>query len=1082
MRLLHFLLLASSLAVANPVTPARYGRTPVRFEPNAGQADSRVLFLSRDNGFQVYLTRNEAVFALEAADRTEFLRMRVEGASPGVRVQGEEALAGRSNYLIGNDPANWHKDVPHFGRVRYQGIYPGIDLVYYSKESRLEYDFVLAPGADPGAIRLAYQGAEPPHVDANGDLRLRLPGGSVYQRQPVAYQVIDGRRHPVTARYVVANRQVRLRLGEYDPAKELIVDPVISFSTFLGGNAGERGTGIAVDAQGNAYITGATASANFPAVGAYQNTLKGTRDVFVTKINAAGTAILYSTFIGGTQTTSGFGQEQGMDVFVDSQGSAIVAGTTNSSNFPIIGAAYQATFGGGFGDAFVLKLNTAGNQLVFSTYLGGNNTDEIYGMAVDPQGNISVVGATASPNFPIQLPYQGNFKGEQDAFVAKLNSTGSALVYSTYLGGGKQERAYDVAVDAVGNAYVTGETESTDFPVLNAYQATKSSSYDVFLTKFFTGGTVAYSTFLGGTGRDQGFGVAVDLTGNVYVAGETASANFPVLAAYQATFGGFSDAFVTKFAAAGGSLIYSTFLGGSLSDGAFALAVDGQGQPHITGRTWSSNFPKVDAFQTTYAGAFSDGFVAKFGSAGGSLIYSSYIGGANEDNSDNNAGFLGVGGVAIDSSGNAYYTGRTDSENFKTTAGVLQPAFGGRSFAVGDDNAGDAFVMKIGGSGISIGGSGLRFQPVAPCRIVDTRNPAGTFGGPVMAGGSVRSFPIPQSVCGIPATAASYSLNVTVVPRGPLSYLTIWPTGQAQPLVSTLNSFGGTIVANAAIVPAGIGGAISVFVTDTTDVILDINGYFDTPSPYNYSFFAANPCRVADTRLAPGAFGGPSMAASQTRSFTVPASPCGIPGTSRAYSMNVTVVPAGPLAYLTTWPAGQIQPLVSTLNSFQGKIVANAALVPSGTNGAINAFVTNPTEVILDINGYFAPPSAGGLSFYAATPCRVVDTRLANGPFGGPILEGGTSRSFLISQSACGIPATAEAFSLNVTVVPTGGLSYLTAWPSGFAQPLVSTLNSFDGSIVANAAIVPAGAFGGVNVFVTDRTHVILDINGYFAP
>ncbi len=1082
MRLPQLLLLACSLALANPVAPARYGRTPVRFEPNAGQADSRVLFLSRDNGFQVYLTRDEAVFALEAGDRAEFLRMKVVGANPAARIESEDALPGHSNYLIGNDPAGWRRNVPHFGKVRYRGIYPGIDLVYYSKDSRLEYDFVLSPGADPNAIRLTYTGTEPPSVDAKGDLRLRLPGGTVYQRQPVAYQIVEGRRQPVTAEYRVARHEVMLRVGDYDRSKELIVDPVISFSTFLGGNAGERGTGIAVDAQGNAYVTGTTASANFPAAGAYQNTLKGTRDVFVTKINGAGTAIVYSTFIGGTQTSTGFGQEEGMDIFVDSQGSAIVAGVTNSSNFPIIGGAYQATFGGGFGDGFVLKLNAAGNQLVFSTYLGGNNTDKIYGMAVDPEGNISVTGSTASPNFPIQLPYQGNFKGEEDAFAAKLNSSGSALVYSTYLGGGKQERAYDVSVDSQGNTYVTGETESTDFPVLNAYQQTKSSSYDVFVTKFLTGGTVAFSTFLGGTGRDQGFGIVVDATGNVYVAGETGSANFPILAAYQSTFGGFSDAFVTKFAANGGSLIYSTFLGGSLSDGAFALAVDGQGQPHITGRTWSTDFPKVDAFQTTYGGAFSDGFVAKFGSAGGTLIYSSYIGGVNEDNWDNNAGFLGVGGVAIDSSGNAYYTGRTDSENFKTTAGVLQPAFGGRSFAVGDDNAGDAFVMKIGSGGPSIGGSGLRFQPVAPCRIADTRNAAGTFGGPVMAGGSVRSFPIPQSVCGIPATAASYSLNVTVVPRGPLSYLSIWPTGQAQPLVSTLNSFNGAIVANAAIVPAGTGGAISVYVTNTTDVILDINGYFDTPSAYNYSFFAANPCRVADTRLAPGAFGGPSMAATQVRNFTVPSSPCGIPDTSRAYSMNVTVVPAGPLYYLTSWPAGQIQPLVSTLNSFQGRIVANAALVPSGTNGAVSVFVTNPTDVILDINGYFAPPSTGGLSFYAATPCRITDTRNADGPFGGPILEGGTSRSFVISQSACGIPATAAAFSLNVTVVPSGPLSYLSAWPTGVAQPFVSTLNSFDGSIVANAAIVPAGAFGGINVYVTDRSHVILDINGYFAP
>ena len=382
-------------------------------------------------------------------------------------------------------------------------------------------------------------------------------------------------------------------------------------------------------------------------------------------------------------------------------------------------------------------------------------------------------------------------------------------------------------------------------------------------------------------------------------------------------------------------------------------------------------------------------------------------------------------------------------------------------------------------------GAGLRFIPVPPCRVADTRNPTGPFGGPSMTATSTRSFTIPQGTCGIPATAQAYSLNVTVVPSGPLSFLTLWPAGQTQPLVSTLNSFGGTVVANAAIVPAGAAGAVNVYATDPTDVILDIDGYFDSASAANsFSFYPAAPCRVADTRGPAGQFGGPSLVGGQARDFPIPSGGCSIPVTAQAFSLNVTAVPlTGFLGYLTTWPAGQTQPVVSTLNSWTGKVVANAAIVPVGSNESISVFVTDPTDAILDVNGYFGQPgSTGALSFYPIAPCRVADTRNAAGPFGGPELDAGAARSFPIPAGACNIPSTAAAYSVNVTVVPDGPLSYLTAWPTGSPQPLVSTLNSFDGAVVANAAIVPAGANGAISIFVTDPTQVILDVNGYFAP
>ena len=328
-----------------------------------------------------------------------------------------------------------------------------------------------------------------------------------------------------------------------------------------------------------------------------------------------------------------------------------------------------------------------------------------------------------------------------------------------------------------------------------------------------------------------------------------------------------------------------------------------------------------------------------------------------------------------------------------------------------------------------------------------------------------------------------------MVPPGPLGYLTIWPTGTVQPTVSTLNSFDGSVVANAAIVPAGTNGAVNVYASHATDFIIDINGYF-TPQAGapSYTLYAIAPCRLTDTRAGSGftgSFGPPLLSRGVARDFPVLGGSCGIPGNAVAYSANVTVVPPGPLGYLTLWPAGSARPMVSTLNSFLGRVVANAAIVPAGAAGAISTFASNDTELIIDLNGYFAPPGTNALRFYPVTPCRVADTRPSggfSGAFGPPIMAGASTRAFPIPSSTCNIPATAQAYSLNVTVVPSGSLGYLTLWPTGQTQPLVSTLNSWTGLVVANAAIVPAGTSGSVNVYVSNATDVILDINGYFAP
>ncbi len=372
----------------------------------------------------------------------------------------------------------------------------------------------------------------------------------------------------------------------------------------------------------------------------------------------------------------------------------------------------------------------------------------------------------------------------------------------------------------------------------------------------------------------------------------------------------------------------------------------------------------------------------------------------------------------------------------------------------------------------------VKFVTLPPCRVVDTRNPNGTFGGPEIQGGTARSFPLAQSgnPCNIPSNAVAYSLNVTVVTTGHLGYLTIWPTGEGQPIVSTMNSPDGRTKANAAIVPAGTSsGSVSVYVSDTTNVILDIDGYFATSGSSTLEFYPLTPCRVVDTRGPDGDLGGPYLQGQQVRNFPVLESDCLIPNTAAAYSMNFTVLPKGSrLGYLTVWPVGEIQPSVSTLNDPTGTNVANAALVPAGMNGEIATYVTNDTDLLIDVDGYFAPAVTGGLSFYALTPCRVLDTRSGGGLFSGEL-------SIPVQTSPCGPPSTAQGYVLNATAIPHGALNFLTLWPDSENQPQVSTLNAKDGATTSNMAIVP-NVDGKTDAWAQGTTQLILDISGYFAP
>lgn len=692
---------------------------PLQFEANHGQVDGQVKFISRGSGYTLFLTPTESVMVLqqreakkeEAHDRpfndlvaaTEpapikqsVVRMKLEGANPSPAIDGMEQLPGIVNYFIGNDPAKWRTNIPTFAKVYYKDAYPGIDLAYYGNQGKLEYDFIVAPGVDPNQIKLAFEGATNITVAESGDLVLTTGLGDVRVQKPIVYQrEKDGHKTLVAGNYLVSpttSSTVQIHLAAYDREKPLVIDPTLFYSTYLSGSDEEQGLGIAVDTSGNAYVTGFTRSTNFPiSVGAFQPTFGGggafNFDAFVTKFNPTGSAIVYSTYIGGSNGDVGRG------IATDGLGNAYITGDSRSTNFPSSPGAFQNTPPSSSSNAFVTKLDPTG-ALAYSTYLGGSNHDNNgTGIAVDGVGNACVAGATRTTNFPTTagafqtIPGDPNIDGNGDAFVVKLDPTLSSLVYSTYLGGSHDEAAYSMALDGVGNAYVTGYTTSNNFPTTpGVFQATTSDSNiagngDAFVTKLDSSlSALVYSTYLGGNVLDQGIGIAVDGLSNAYVTGVTLSSNFPTSSgAVQSSYGGGNqDAFVTKLGPTGSVPVYSTYLGGNGEENTSGIAVDSSGNAYVTGRTNSTNFPIIaGATQSTFSG-YSDIFITKLGPSGSTLIYSSYLGGNLDDVAY---------GIAVDGVGNTYVTGWTNSPNFPTTAGAFQTTTAAVST--------EAFVAKI---------------------------------------------------------------------------------------------------------------------------------------------------------------------------------------------------------------------------------------------------------------------------------------------------------------------------------------------------------------------------------------------------
>lgn len=665
------------VAAGSAVRPATALAGPMLFEPNQGQTDARARYLSRGSGYVLFLTR-EGMRLRTAQRRGEaaVLGLRLLGAK-AVTPAGLEPSASRANYFVGANPAAWRRNVPEYRRVSYGGVYPGVDLVYYGRQGQLEYDFNVAPGARTEAIRFAVAGAGQSAITPAGDLRMSVGGAEFTLRRPVAYQMVNGARRRIAVRYYRDGDAIGFRLGAYDHGRALVIDPVLSFATYLGGTGNDQANAVAADSAGDAYVAGFTLSTDFPVTtGVVQGAAAGSFDAFVAEVDPTGAKLIFSTYLGGGS------DDEANGIAVDKSGNIFVAGVTQSSNFPVSVGARQATLAGGK-DGFVAKLAAGGASLAYSTYLGGTSDDEINAIALDTNGNAWVAGDTLSSNFPVSATSpQATFGGKQDAFVAEISPKGTGLtdlVFSTYLGGSANDKATGIALDGSGNVYVAGLTSSSNFPVTAAaLQTTLGGSFDAFVAKLSSTGVVQYATYLGGAGDDEANALAVDAAGDAFVTGFTTSTNFPATpGAYRTQLSAASDVFVTELNRSGSAAVYSTYVGGSASDAGTGVALDGAGNAYVTGFTSSNDFPVTATASQAQIGGNNDGFLIKLNAIGSQLQFSSFLGGTGVDEAN---------AITIDAGGDIFVAGVTGSGDFPVTTGVLQstPA-----------SAQDAFLVKF---------------------------------------------------------------------------------------------------------------------------------------------------------------------------------------------------------------------------------------------------------------------------------------------------------------------------------------------------------------------------------------------------
>jgi uncharacterized repeat protein (TIGR01451 family) len=1085
---------------------------PLRFVPNAGQTDPAARFHAETPGGTLFFTPSEVVLALPQmapAERPQagrdldvgrgrgavdpgvpvhVVRLRFLGAEARPEIAGAERLPGTYSSFRGQDSSRWRSGLPTYGAVEYRHLYPGIDLRYEGVEGRVKGTYRVEPGADPSRIRWTYAGAEPARTDRAGNLRVASRGSVVMEEAPAAWQESAGRRRPVAARYdVAADGSIGFALPDgYDRTRPLVIDPTLTYSTFLGGGGEDVGYSVAVDASGAAYVTGYTLSVDFPTKAALDPGC-GTDgncdgfafyDAFVAKLNpllSGAPSLVFSTYLGGS------GNDFGVRIAVDGAGASYVTGLARAS-FPTTPNAFQPAYGGAPGaDAFLAKLSADGSQLLYSTYFGGSDGDGAWGIALDATNNVYITGRTLSVNFPTTLGAldrvcgtDGTCNALSDAFVAKFNlaaSGAASLVYSTYLGGSSEEQGFGIAVDASSNAYVTGRTSSTDFPTAGVpYQAASGGDFDAFVVKLNAAGSaLTYATYFGGSGYEDGYTIALGSANRAYVVGTTFSANLPTTAgAFQSAFGGLDDAYFAKLdpaASGAASLIYSTYVGGNDDDEGFGLAVDGSDVACVAGFARSPDLPVAGgAFQPANGGVW-DAFVTKVNpalSGSASLLYSTYLGGGSTD---------AAYGLALDSSQNIYVTGQTFSSTFPT-ANAFQGAVGGGS---------DAFVVKIDNATAATADLALG-QTDAPDPVLVGSNLTYTItvtnGGPAAATGVRVTDIVLGSTFFVSATPTQGSCTA-LSPLGEqdvsctLGSLASGATASVSVVVAPYAA--GTITSNASVAsnlsdPGSANNTDSestiaaLLITDLSITKTDGQSTAVPGSPVTYTIVASN--------------AGPSDVTGATVADTVP-------GTITAVAWTCVGAGGGSCAAAGT---GSIDETVDLPVGGTVTFTLTGTVAPSATGNLSNTATVAVPDGDADAN--LANDSAtdtdsllGPMGFFTLQPCRVVDTRGAVAPNGGPAMSGQQTRAFVMTGS-CGIPATAKALSLNVTVTQATANGFVTLFPAGQPRPLASSINYPAGRTLANNAIIALDAVGRMAAFAGQgagtTVHVIIDVVGYF--
>ena len=1025
-------------AIQYPIAAA-FGNLPLTFEENHGQSDARIRFLARGAGYSLFLMDAEAVFAFSVPSsavqlhstslsersagrwnlpgvggwaapehgagvrKTSILRMGLAGARSRVQVAGEEPLPGTINYFLGNDPAKWRSGIPTYAQVRYSRVYPGVDLVYYGNRQRMEYDFVVAPGTDTRQIRLRVEGAKNIALTRSGDLTISSEGLTVSFHKPAIYQTVNGKRVPVEGSFtLLAGHTVGFRVTLYDHTKPLVIDPVLSYSTLVAGSDDDTGiTGIAVNAAGEAFVTGWTAGPGFPStLAAFQGTnpVPGNSYApFVAKLNATGTALEYATFVSGTTATSAIN-----GIAIDSANNAYIVGATAATDFPTTPGAFQTTNNAHDNQTgFIAKVNSTGTALVYSTYLGGSITsnpthnggqDSVNAIALDSAGNAYLTGFTVASDFPVTNgAFQTNYPaGNQGgvSFATKMNAAGSALVYSTLLGGSVLDHGLGIALDSAGNAYIAGTTSSSDFPITpGAFQSVnrETAGYTGTVTKVNpTGTALVYSTYLGGSGGEGVASIAVDSAGNAYVTGGTVSHDFPVTpgafqtsitpTTYQATF-------ITKMNASNNALIYSTFLSGSYSDEGISIAIDAAGTAYVAGESGSTDFPITPgAFQTIneawLVSLEPTTTLTKLNPSGTALLYSTYLGGSGDETGYN---CDCVFGLALDPAGNVYVAGRASSEDYPTTPGVFlttleadggQPPYG---FA-----ATNAFVVKFNADQMAS-------LPISITNVTANANPQ-LVTYPI----TFTAHVVPASGSPMPTGAIGFDLDdfvwttATLDGRGSATYsppsnLMYWGTHTISALymgdASNAPSLGG-LTETVDLIPS------SVAVSSSTSSAL-----YGTPVTFNVTVTATPPTPIPsgtiDVYVGGNRLATTSLDANGQASFTTSALPAGTDVLQVDYSdrsfihQNATTTIIETIQPLGTVPAPSFSPPAGTYTSIQsvtlGDTMAGAAIQyttdgsdPNGSTAKVYSvpFTVQSTETVKAVAtaaGYSASSVASAL-------------------------------------------------------------------------------------------------------------------------